>query len=735
MGPSPPSPLPPGGCARWRWTLAVLLLVACDGAGKVSETPAAGSRPLLDVPRQVLTEEPLLVVPGTRWDRHPAEDGVWRFRTFARILCLVREPTAVPLAIGVKPTAETSKLRFAITWDGRELGTKVRTDGGLVWVDVPPERLAPGRHELTVRRVHPPGVRFDEVRHDNLFEEIRWLHDGREHLLTPAEVPRQQLIAQFLQHGVVGLEQERHSGLLAVAPGAHRLTLPAPAAWVSMVLQSFFDSSATFRLAAGPRRAEVTVGPGGRGRLELDAGGAEELTLEVESDGRGPFLWGLPAIEPAAPATAELPPILLITLDTTRRDALGVYGAAAGTTPVLDDLATRATVFEEAFSTAPWTLPSHASIFTGLYPSKHGAGVRDVQLPPGTATLARLLQQRGYFTGGFSAGELSSSRFGLGQGFHSYRNPDQFETRGDRVAEYVEAFLDRHAAYPLFLFVNYFDPHAVFQAPAEFEQRLGVPPLADAIRELPVWHELLSGQMASWRAAVDGEAPITPEVRAYLRAAYLAEVAFVDQLVGRLFDRLKTLGLFERALIVVTADHGELLGEGGYVSHGARLDPELVEIPLIVKWPGQQRGERIGGLVSLVDLFPTILAAAGVEAPASDGRPLVRGGDEAPRSFVLLEEHEFLIHPLPAFMKVSQHLFGVQRPDYRQLVWDQGEDCARRRDGAWSKTPCAADRQRILDSIQAELGEAPAETGPDGPSSDETLSDELRESLKALGYL
>ncbi|MEE8526236.1 MAG: sulfatase [Thermoanaerobaculia bacterium] len=718
--------------------IAAVLLTACGGGGTSPGTPEAGSAPLIDVPRRILTDDPVLVVPGTRWDRHPAADGQWRFRTFAKILCLVREPTASPLAIGFRPTAETSEFNFKIAWDGEELATAVRQDGGLLWIDLPPERLAPGRHELTLRRFHGRGVRFDKVQHDNLFEELRWTHGGRERILEPADIPRQRLIAQFVQHGVMGLEQERHSGLLAVAPGSHPLALSAAAARVRLVPENFSASSATFRVSAGDRTAEVEVGPGERGRLAFDAGGAEALTLEVESAGDGPFLWGLPAVESAAgsaAAGAPRPPILLITLDTTRRDALGAYnrrpgGAPPETTPVLDALAARATVFDQAFSTAPWTLPSHASIFTGLYPSKHTAGVSNVQLPPDTETLARLLQQRGYLTAGFSAGELSSSRFGLGQGFHSYRNPDQFETPGGRVTEYVETFLDRHAVHPLFLFVNYFDPHAVFQAPVEFERRLGVPALADAIRELPVWRELLSGQMSSWRAAVDGEAPITPEVRAYLRAAYLAEVAYVDDLVGRLFERLKALGLFERALIVVTADHGELLGEGGYVSHGARLDPELVEIPLIVKWPGQTRGERIGDLVSLVDLFPTILAAAGVAAPVSDGWPLSRGGGEGePRSFVLLEEHEFLVHPLPKFMKVSPHLFGVQRPSFRQLVWEADQACARRQSGVWSPSPCVAERDRILRSIQAELGTPAAET-PEGP-----LSDELRESLKALGYL
>ena len=396
-------------------------------------------------------------------------------------------------------------------------------------------------------------------------------------------------------------------------------------------------------------------------------------------------------------------------------------------------LPARPTVFENAFSTAPWTLPSHASIFTGLYPSRHGAGVTEPLLTPESVTLADLTRGRGYINAGFSAGELSSSRFGLAQGFHHYRNPDQYETLGGQMAEYVDEFLDRYHTQPLFLFVNYFDPHAVYRAPVKIAKRFGVPDKAARIRHLPVWGDLLAGRMEAWRAAVEGKAPLTPEVKDYLQAAYLAEVAYVDALIGRLFDRLRQLELFDRALIVLTADHGELLGEGGYVHHAARLDPELVEIPLIIKWPGQEHGGRVSELVSLIDLFPTILAAAGIEAPASDGQALAASGwatsGAGPRPFVLFEEHHALVHPLHKYMMVSRHLFGVQRPAYRQLVWDAGAECARLEEGAWHHAPCTAKRAQVLQSVKVAL------EARDGETIDAPPSDELRESLKALGYL
>ncbi len=726
---------------------ATILLAACD---RTSGRRVGGKTgPLLDVPRQVVWSGPLLAVPGPRWDLHPADGGRWRFRAFARILCLVREAASEPLVFDLRPDAETSGYNFEIRWDGEEMEpASIRRGEGRLQIEIAAGELSAGRHELTLLRRRRYGARPKEGR-DNLFDELRTAYGGHETVLAPGSLPRQRLIGELLQHGVMGRAQERRDGLLFVGPQRHLLALGAAAGEspgrLRVEPENFSSQPAVFRLRAGDRQAKTAVDPGERGHLdlELDAvrgvpgrgvpgrGQPAEVVLEVEGEAEGLYLWGMPVVEGRSPAE-ERTPVVLITLDTTRRDALGAYSGRRDVTPAIDRLAARATVFEQAFATSPWTLPSHASIFTGLYPSKHAAGVSRAQLPVGTETLAGLLRRRGYLTAGFSAGELSSSRFGLAQGFHQYRNPDQFETPGGRVAEYVDGFLDRYGSRPLFLFINYFDPHAVYRAPAEFTRRLGVAAREEEVRGLPVWGKLVAGEMSSWRLAVEGKAPITPEVMDYLESAYLAEVAYADHLVSRLFDRLRQLGLFDRALIVVTADHGELLGEGGYVSHAARLDPELVEIPLIVKWPGQTQGSRDSRLVSLVDLFPTILAAGGVEPPATDGRSLGRGSENR-RSFVLLEEHEFLVHPLPEYMKIANHLFGVQRPSFRQLVWDDGERCARRRDGSWRDVPCAAEGRRVLESIRSELGTGHRAAGAEAPEG--AMSDEVRQSLEALGYL
>jgi hypothetical protein len=480
--------------------------------------------------------------------------------------------------------------------------------------------------------------------------------------------------------------------------------------------------------ASASESLSLSAGKGGELSLDL-AKGNNRLVLRVEGEASGLFLWAAPRVETQAAQT--LTPVIVITLDTTRRDALGSYGADQGLTPNLDALAEQATVFEEAFSTSPWTLPSHASLFTGLYPSRHRAGVSETQISPTATTLARLFRQHGYFTAGFSSGELSSSRFGLGLGFNYYRNPDGFETKGAALGKYLQGFLDQYGKQPLFLFVNVFDPHALYDAPRPFAAKLGVPELAAELSGQAIWQELAAGEGKAWQKVVDGEAVLSDEAGRFLKAAYLAEVSYADHVVGQLLRRLRQLDLYERAMIVVTADHGELLGEGGYFSHSVRLDPELVEIPLIVKWPRQENGERVSGLVSLVDLFPTILQAAGIEAPPSDG--LLLHPQEAPaRPFVFLEEHESLVHPLTGHMRIAPHLFAVQKAHFRQIVWAEDQQCQRLQEGAWKSVACDTERAAVLKQIEASLN--PPKPGETSAES-EWMSPEMRQRLEALGYL
>jgi hypothetical protein len=289
--------------------------------------------------------------------------------------------------------------------------------------------------------------------------------------------------------------------------------------------------------------------------------------------------------------------------------------------PHLAAFSRQATVYRRAVASSPWTLPSHASMLTGLYPSRHRAGVTDQELISSRLTAPELLRRHGWLTAGFAGGMFCGSRFGLSQGFAVYHDPDGFEVPGDRLTDLAVAFLADAAELRPFLFVNYFDPHFPYHAPSRFRSIQEADRLGRAVPEGPIWRPILGGDGAAWTRAVIDDIPFPAEALAALQAEYRAEVAFMDEQLGRLLDSLREHQLWDEALIIAVADHGELLGEHRVLGHGGRLDPELVEVPLIVKFPHQRRAATVDDLVSIVDLFPTVLETAGVAAPAAAAGP------------------------------------------------------------------------------------------------------------------
>ena len=351
----------------------------------------------------------------------------------------------------------------------------------------------------------------------------------------------------------------------------------------------------------------------------------------------------LPAHFGADPGT---PPVVLISLDTTRADHLSVYGYFRKTTPNLEQLASHATLYTDALAAADWTLPSHASIFTGVYPSWHGA--RSYKADPAVIlplddklpTLASILKDRGVFTVGVAANRaFLLSEWGLGRGFQSYnvqipvevlsqvytyhlRNGMvrllsccfetgsfdlQYRQSMDVNADAIGAAEDPHVRNrSFFLFVNYMDAHHPYVAAVP--RAVSLPSGRGAPRFLE--HRHLAEEI------LQGRSPYPEPARSLTVERYDAGIAAEDEAVGDLMAWLKRRNLFDRALIIVTGDHGEAFGGHNIVGHGFGTYENEVHVPLIIKYPGQSHPHIVREPVSHVDILPTVLAALNMPLPS-----------------------------------------------------------------------------------------------------------------------
>jgi choline-sulfatase len=303
------------------------------------------------------------------------------------------------------------------------------------------------------------------------------------------------------------------------------------------------------------------------------------------------------------------PNVILITIDTLRRDHVSCYEGARAQTPAIDALAAEGVRFDAAEAGCPLTLPSHASMLTGLDACRHG--LRDNlghALPARSsrafATLPEILTDAGYATAAFVSGATLDAVYGLDSGFDVYSDPDRpdqrgavhlAERRGDETTQAARAWLDARPGSddrPLFLWVHYFDPHAPYEAPYPHD---------------------------------DGE---TDAER------YAGEVAYADAQVARLLADLRERGILDDAVVILLSDHGEGLGEHGERTHGHLLHEATLAVPLILKAPGVTAGAVVEQVVRTTDLLPTILALLGLPpAEDIDGRdlgPLWAGSDEGP---------------------------------------------------------------------------------------------------------
>jgi arylsulfatase A-like enzyme/Tfp pilus assembly protein PilF len=392
--------------------------------------------------------------------------------------------------------------------------------------------------------------------------------------------------------------------------------------------------------------------------------------------------------------------LLLITLDTTRADRLGCYGYAKARTPHLDRLAAEGARFDRAVASAPLTLPSHVSIFTGQYPFRHG--VRDngtFYFDGGAPTLTGLLKDRGYRTAAFVSAFVLDRRYGLARGFDDYDDRVEgfghvvrvtAERRGDRTVAALKAWLEGYApgrTAPFFLWLHLYDPHDPYEAPA-------------------------------------------PHAAAFADAPYDGEIAFTDSLVGDVRATLERLGLHKRTLVAVVGDHGEDLGDHGEGTHGLFVYDATLRVPLILWRPDLvPRGRVVGDLVRTVDLAPTLLAllAAPSLGPV-DGRSLLdalAGKSLVPApayAETLYPQLDLNWAPLRSVRDERFKFIEAPRPELFDLATDPGES-----------TNLHSDQPQRSQALVLELRRLTG--GGEGGMSRASLDKDAAERLAALGYV
>jgi arylsulfatase A-like enzyme len=386
--------------------------------------------------------------------------------------------------------------------------------------------------------------------------------------------------------------------------------------------------------------------------------------------------------------------VLLISIDTLRADRVGVYGGAEGVTPTLDRLAQSGARFATVIAAAPLTLPSHATMLTGLLPPRHGARHNGIhRLDSSVVTLAEVLHEEGFATAAVVSAAVMARRYGLDQGFETYDEPTSTAERraGEVNSVALEWLSTRPRDRPFFLFLHYYDPHALYDPP-------------------PAWAQRFPGR------------------------PYDAEIAYTDDAIAQILGELDREGVAEQTLVVVTSDHGESFGQHDEDTHGLTLHDGVLRVPLMLRGPGIPAGRVVTGEVSNVSVAPTVLGALGVDGlDDPDGIDLSSTWREAkaPEQTVYMEAvgPEVLYGWSPLFGARTNRYFYVRAP--QPALYELGSDSDQEHnlltEPAAHTPEIESTRRQLDDFVSAVLDRA-------REPSRIALKGETVERLRALGY-
>jgi len=451
------------------------------------------------------------------------------------------------------------------------------------------------------------------------------------------------------------------------------------------------------------------------------------------------------------------PNVILIVLDAVRKDHLSCYGYSRETTPNLDAFARDATRYESAISTAPWTPPSHASLFTGKYPSRHRVTGFSPKLDSSHKTIAEALNAEGYHTFGFSNSHHTSHDRGFDRGFEYYHdivNLPRFRGKMyepskeyfEFVWKYVVDDYDisyfqlrklgnviENASEPLFGFINLNSAHSPYDPPGQYLSKFGDELDADEANEETASDLASEG---GYRFMM-GELGATEAEWNLVERWYDGEIRYMDRLLGRFISRLKNEGMYENTLIVVTSDHGEHFGERGLAYHQFSLYEQLLNVPLLVKWPGSTNSSVSEELVSLVDIAPTILDVVGIDIPSSiEGRSL-RSEPEAEAVFA---EYAGPYPPLKdrlkkygdAFTEYDHGLQAIRTHQNKLMRSTKGESTLYR---ITPEGEIEADDPERAVELRERLDRYLTELPDEGGYEDEEPESHIKDRLEKLGYM
>jgi arylsulfatase len=412
------------------------------------------------------------------------------------------------------------------------------------------------------------------------------------------------------------------------------------------------------------------------------------------------------------------PGVILISIDTLRRDHVGAYGYSSPTTPALDELADTGLLAEDTVSTSSWTLPAHLSMLTSVDPGAHGGTDMEHGFNGRVPTLAETLRSAGFATRAITSHLYVSNTYGLDAGF------DHLDFHQDRKAadgvDRALAWLDRVGDEPFFLFLHFYDPHWHYDPPAE---------------TLALFESEYSGDLTGLWQDFSRREPksLSPGDMRHLLALYDGEIRYTDDQIARLLAHLRERGLDASTLVVVTSDHGEEFLEHGAFEHQRTLYEEIIRVPLIVNGPGIAPG-RLATQTSLLDVAPTILDWAEVTGmPDARGRsllePIVRGRESYGETDHTTDNtRKLFLRGEGARWKAIFSLDPAGETLVGEEWYDLNQDPAEH-----ASTPPASS---LADSIRGNALQRWREgrrTGSEGPAV--TLSKEETARLRALGYI